>query len=61
VLSADGSREGRAVLSGRGAGAALGRYFARRLDVDRKRAALEFIEYSKLQGSGEFTFADLMC
>jgi TPR repeat protein/transglutaminase-like putative cysteine protease len=58
VLSADGSRDGRAVLSGRGVGAALGRYFAKRLDADRKRAAGEFIEYSKLQGSGEFTFAD---
>jgi TPR repeat protein/transglutaminase-like putative cysteine protease len=59
VLKADGSREGRAVLSGRGAGAALGRYFVKRLDgKDRKRAAGEFIENSNQEGTGDFMFAD---
>jgi TPR repeat protein/transglutaminase-like putative cysteine protease len=58
VIDADGSREGRFVLSGRGAGAALGRYFAKRLDKDRRRAAGDFIEHSNLHGNGEFSFTD---
>ena len=58
-LAADGVREGRVVLSGRGPGAAIGRYFAEHLDgKDRKRAAAEMIEQAHLQGSGDLAFAD---
>ena len=51
VVKADGSREGRAVLSGRGMGAAMGRYFAGRIDgKDRNQAAGDFLERVRLQG-----------
>jgi TPR repeat protein len=58
-LAADGVRQGRVVLSGRGPGAAIGRYFAEHLDgKDRKHAAAEMIEQAHLQGSGDLAFAD---
>ena len=58
VLGADGSREGRAVFSGRGVGAAVQRRLSERLDKDRKHAAEEMIEYAKQEGTGEFTVPD---
>jgi TPR repeat protein len=58
VISGDGSREGRSVISGRGIGAVVGRSFAKHLDKDSKRAAADFIAHSNLQGTGDFGFAD---
>jgi TPR repeat protein/transglutaminase-like putative cysteine protease len=58
VLGADGSREGRAVFSGRGIGAAVERHLAERLDKDRAHAASEVIEGARQEGTGEFTVPD---
>jgi TPR repeat protein/transglutaminase-like putative cysteine protease len=58
VLAADGSREGRAVFSGRGVGAAIQRLMAERLDRDGKRAAGELIEGAKQEGTGDLTHSD---
>ena len=58
VLAADGSREGRAISSGRGVGAAIERLLAERLDKDRKHAADELIEGAKQEGTGDFTVPD---
>jgi TPR repeat protein/transglutaminase-like putative cysteine protease len=58
VLAADGSREGRAVLSGRGVGAAIGRLFAEQFDKDRKRAAEKLLERARLAGTGDLTLPD---
>jgi transglutaminase-like putative cysteine protease len=58
VLGADGSREGRAVFSGRGVGAAVERHLAERLDKDRKRAAGEVIEDARQEGTGDFMVPD---
>ncbi len=58
VLAADGGREGRAVFSGRGVGAAVERLLAERLDKDRKRAAGEVIENARQEGTGDLTVPD---
>jgi TPR repeat protein len=58
VLAADGSREGRAVFSGRGIGAAMERHLAERLSTDRKRAADELLESVKQEGTGDLTVPD---
>ena len=58
VLGADGVREGRAVFSGRGVGAAGERFFAERLDRDRERAAGEVIEDARQEGTGDFMVPD---
>ena len=58
VLAPDGSREGRAVFSGRGVGAAAGRLIAEQFDKDRKRAAEKLIERAKLQGTGDLALPD---
>jgi hypothetical protein len=58
VLAADGSREGRAVFSGRGVGAAMERLLAERFDKDRKRTVGELIAGAKQEGTGDLTLPD---
>ncbi|MBV9969783.1 MAG: DUF3857 and transglutaminase domain-containing protein, partial [Xanthobacteraceae bacterium] len=57
VLSRDGRREARSVLSGTGIGAQLGRVFAQGLDgTDRRTTARNLIEQAGLTGSGDYTY-----
>jgi len=58
ALAADGSREGRAVISGRGVGAAIERLLAEQLDKDRKRAASELVEGARQEGTGDLMVPD---
>jgi TPR repeat protein/transglutaminase-like putative cysteine protease len=58
VLTADGRREGRAVFSGRGVGAAMVRLIAEQLDKDRDGAVHKLIESARQQGTGDLALPD---
>lgn len=58
VIAADGTRQGRAVSSGRGSGAALWRYLAERLDDDLKRVASDLIKRTDENGTANLSVPD---
>ena len=59
ALASDGKREGRAILSGVGTGATLGRYYAEDFErKDRRRLVKKMIENANLRGTGDYSFSD---
>jgi TPR repeat protein len=59
ILTSDGTRRARSILSGTGLGALTGRVVAQSIEkVDRSSAAKKLIENAGLTGTGDYTFPD---